>query len=230
MNEEKTGFMDKPFYPILFMLVLSIVFVGVLSAFYRSTERDIAQYQRQTYQQQVLAQFADTLSILTGISKASITDPANISDNYNKYIKEMQLPSLPGKTLSQTYYEISTVSDNILGYCFDVTGSGLWGTMRGLLAVTPDYKTIINFAIYDQMETPGLGARVEESWFKGQFAGKPFITNQTITRFTLVPEAALSTQAEVNQITGASITSSSVLKIINAAAVELNKVFSLNAK
>jgi Na+-transporting NADH:ubiquinone oxidoreductase subunit C len=230
MSEQKTPFMETPFYPILFMLVITVVFVGVLSAYYRSTEKKIEQYKQQTYQLQILSLFADTLSTLTGIDKATFNDRTKVQDNYNKYIHEMELPIVAGKTIAKKYFKAQTVADNILGYCFDVTGSGLWGTMHGLLAVTPDYKKIINFTIYDQMETPGLGARVEETWFKGQFAGKPLITDNAITKFTLVPEGAVSTDIQVRQITGASITSSSVLKIIEAAAEQLNQTFELKAQ
>jgi Na+-transporting NADH:ubiquinone oxidoreductase subunit C len=87
-----------------------------------------------------------------------------------------------------------------------------------LLALTPDFKTIINFAIYDQMETPGLGARVEESWFRKQFGGKPFATKSTSSGFTLIPEGEVAGKTEVRQITGATITSSSVLRMLQSAA------------
>ncbi len=102
--------------------------------------------------------------------------------------------------------------------------------MRGLIAVTPDYQRIINFTIYDQMETPGLGARVEESWFKGQFSGKALITDGVATHFDLVPEEAVSNDLQVRQITGASITSVSVLKIIEAAASQIIQTFEPQAK
>ncbi len=230
MSKDKTAFQDTQYYPVIFMLLVTIIFVGILSLFYRSTEKGIEAYKKQTYQLQVMSLFADTLSNITGISKSSFTDLKEIRVNYPKYIKEMELPIVMGKTINKKYYAASTVQDNVIGYCFDVTGSGLWGTMHGLLAVTPDFKSIINFAIYDQMETPGLGARVEEPWFKSQFAGKPMISNNLITRFSLVPEEAAPSVNQVKQITGATITSSSVLKIITAAAGELNQVFELKAQ
>lgn len=230
MSNEKTAFQDTQYYPILFMLVVTIVFVGLLSVFYRSTEKGIEAYKKQTYQLQIMSMFADTLSNITGINKASLTDMNSIQMNYSKYIKEMELPIVMGKTIDKKYYAAFTIQDNIIGYCFDVTGSGLWGTMHGLLAVTPDFQTIINFAIYDQMETPGLGARVEEPWFKRQFAGKPLISDNVVTQFTLVPEEAQADTIQIKQITGASITSSSVLKILASASDELYKLFELKAQ
>ena len=230
MSKEKTSFTDSSVYPVFFMLIITVVFVGVLSVFYRSTEQKVAVYKQQTYQMQILSLFTDTLSVTTGIDKAKLLDMQNLSKNYKLYVSEKQLPKVTGIAVNPKYYVVSSSSNKVLGYCFDVTGSGLWGTMHGLMAVTPDFSKIINFVIYDQMETPGLGARVEEPWFKAQFAGKPLISGNAITSFTLVPEEAQPTSTQIKQITGASITSSSVLKIIQASALELSNDFGLKAK
>jgi Na+-transporting NADH:ubiquinone oxidoreductase subunit C len=230
MSKDKVSFLDSNLYPILFMLVVTIIFVGVLSIFYRSTEKGIEIQKQQTFRMQILSLFADTLAVTTGIDKAKLQDINNLNDNYKKYIIEKKLSTASGVAVNPAYYEASAGNGVILGYCFNVTGSGLWGTMRGLLAVTPDFKKIINFIIYDQMETPGLGARVEEPWFKSQFAGKSLITNAAITTFSLIPEGATPQATQIKQITGATITSSSVLKIIQASALELTKDFNLKAK
>jgi len=230
MSEEKKSFLDSQFYPILFMVIITIVFVGILSAFYRTSEKGIEQYKQQTYRLQILSLFADTLSVVTGIDKSILTNPDSIKQNFDKYIQELELKANKSKTIGTKYFAAYTMQDNVLGYCFDISGSGLWGTMHGLLAVTTDLAEIINFVIYDQMETPGLGARVEEDWFKNQFAGKPLITDSTVVNFTLVQEQADASKAEVRQITGATITSSSVLKIIRAAAQELKDLSALKVQ
>jgi Na+-transporting NADH:ubiquinone oxidoreductase subunit C len=221
MSAERKPFAETQIYPILFMLAVTIIFVGVLSVFYRSTEKSIDARKEQTHKLNILSMFADTLSILTGTERAAFVDPASADANFTKYIRVMEFPVSTGTTISSQYYRAQTVEDNILGFCFEVTGSGLWGTMRGLLAVTPDYQRIINFMIYDQMETPGLGSRVEENWFRQQFSGKPLFTDNTPANFALVPEEADANALQVRQITGASITSTSVLKIIKAAAEQL---------
>jgi len=230
MSKEKTGFLDSNIYPVLFMLIITIVFVGVLSILYRSTEKGIETYKKQTYQMQILTLFADTLSATTGTDKAALADLTKLNDNFKQFITEKQLPKATGAAVNRKYYVATSDKGIALGYCFDVTGSGLWGTMRGLIAVTPDFNKIINFIIYDQMETPGLGARVEEPWFKAQFAGKTLINAKTISDFILVPEEAQPADLQIKQITGATITSSSVLKIIKAAALELSNDFDLKAK
>ncbi|MFO7660908.1 MAG: FMN-binding protein [Candidatus Cloacimonadaceae bacterium] len=221
MSEAGSGILENKFYPIIFMLVLTVVFVGILSAFFRTSEFGIEEFKQQTYRLQILSLFADTLNVLTGIEKSELTNPELVQENFDKYIQELKLPSDKLKTISSKYYSASTMQDNILGYCYDISGSGLWGTMRGLIAVTPDFSRIINFAIYDQMETPGLGSRVTEEWFKTQFAGKPLIADSTVADFALVQEEAESSEYEIKQVTGATITSAAVLKIITSAANEL---------
>lgn len=230
MSNPKRSFLDSNIYPVLFMLLVTVIFVGVLSVFYRSTEKGIEIQKQQTYQMQILTLFADKLATETGIDKTQFTDINKLKENYKQYVVEKQIAMPSGMAVKPLYFVASDSKGHELGYCFDVTGSGLWGTMRGLLAVTPDFGQIINFTIYDQMETPGLGARIEEPWFKAQFAGKPLINSNVISSYSLIPEEAQPTDTQIRQITGATITSSSVLKIIQAAARELSKDFDLKVR
>ena len=60
-----------------------------------------------------------------------------------------------------------------------------------------------------QNETPGLGARIEESWFKDQFIGKT-------PPFTLVDEGTQNKASnEIDGITGATYTSRYVRDMVN---------------
>lgn len=223
MSDEKKSFLDSNLYPILFMLVITIVFVGILSVLYRSTEKGISIYREQTYQLQILTLFADTLATRSNIKVEQLTDRKQLDKNYKLFITEKSITGSDNKTVTSKYFVAILPDGSIIGYCFDITGSGLWGTMKGLLAVTPDFGKIINYAIYDQMETPGLGGRVEESWFKKQFAGKPLLIGGKTAEYVLVPENAPITAIQVKQITGSTITSASVLKMLKAAFEVLSK-------
>jgi len=223
MNAEQKGFQDKQYYPIVFMLLITVFFVGILSVFYRSTEKAVAAYQKQMYQKQILSLFADTLSTLTGYASETFIDKSKVDSNFEKYVSVMEQSTPFSKAVAAQYYAVRDADDNLIGYCFDVTGSGLWGTMKGLLAVTMDFKKVVNFAIYSQMETPGLGSRVEEDWFKHQFAGKPFQSEADDIVFSLVLEDALAETHQIKQITGATITSSSVLKMLRVVAQDFRQ-------
>jgi electron transport complex protein RnfG len=60
--------------------------------------------------------------------------------------------------------------DSIAGYTFLASGNGYSGAISMLVGINPDY-TIKDVAILSQTETPGLGSRITEKEFTGQFAG-----------------------------------------------------------
>ena len=45
------------------------------------------------------------------------------------------------------------------------SGSGLWGTITGVLALDAGLERIVGLDIISHNETPGLGGRIDEDWF-----------------------------------------------------------------
>lgn len=199
-------FSDTTIYPVLFMLLITVFFVGVLSVFYRSSMDKIAANQQSEYEQLIVELLSETLSDSTGIDQYVLE--RNRKQTYNKYVQE-----LPGYTRRAFQ---AVVNGKAIAYLFDIKGKGLWGSMSALLATDTSFKQILNFAVYDQMETPGLGSRITESFFKNQFKGKNAIVDGKPMIHNLVPEgqADLATN-QIRQVTGATITSNSVLKMLN---------------
>jgi len=80
------------------------------------------------------------------------------------------------------------------------------------ICVGPDLETIKGIDVLDHTETPGLGGRMTEEEFKGQFVGKKLKPKLSLVRGreTVGPN-------EVHAITGASYTSEGIEKIINEA-------------
>jgi Na+-transporting NADH:ubiquinone oxidoreductase subunit C len=215
------SFKDSMLYPVLFMLVVSIVFVGLLAVMYRSSEAKIQAYKKDSYQKMVLGLFAEKLSEVLS------TKPYYLINDYpgtfNSYIKETTLSGLDRRVF------VATVDSTVLGYCIDIGGKGLWGTMRALVAMSPDFKTMQGLAIYEQMETPGLGARIGEDWFLSQFNHIPIIKTDGkpgdyVSDFEFIPEGqTASNPKQIRQITGATITSSSVIRMLKD---EINLAYS----
>jgi Na+-transporting NADH:ubiquinone oxidoreductase subunit C len=58
------------------------------------------------------------------------------------------------------------------GAAFALKGPGFWGPISMILGVDIKSMTIRGIEIVEQNETPGLGARIEEAEFRGQFRGK----------------------------------------------------------
>lgn len=67
------------------------------------------------------------------------------------------------------YYEIYTGSD-IAGFAFTVKGKGYSGDINMLAGIDINYN-IKSISILSNTETPGLGTRIEEDDFTGQFKG-----------------------------------------------------------
>lgn len=86
-------------------------------------------------------------------------------------------------------------------YALPIEGPGLWGSISGYIALSEDLKTILGITFTDQNETPGLGGRIDEPQFRDQFRGLNF--------------EPLRYSEELSAITGATQTSSSVLRMIN---------------
>ncbi len=71
-----------------------------------------------------------------------------------------------------TSVHMATAEDGVvLGYAVAVDTPGYGGTIRLLVGVGPDLTTIMGLAVVENIETPGLGARIEEEWFRRQFEG-----------------------------------------------------------
>ncbi len=203
----ENGFRDKPVYPVLFVLLLSVIFVGILALMFRSNEPRIERQSREAYEKTVLALCADSLASLSGQSAAQIM--AAYPASYAKYLgKEDGLarPAFAAK-----------IDGKLIAYVFDITGKGLWGTMRALVATTPDQQTLLGINVYEQVETPGLGGRIEEEWFTSQFKHKRVLDANGAVKLELVPEGQAEIgPAQIRQITGATITSKAVTDMLGS--------------
>ncbi len=97
--------------------------------------------------------------------------------------------------------------------------AGLWGAIRAAvgLAVDAQGSYLTGVAFLDHNETPGLGARIEEAWFREQLRGRR-------GALRLMPEGTRLERAaadnEIDAITGATVTSTAVRDLLNRALSE----------
>ena len=94
-----------------------------------------------------------------------------------------------------------------------IAGAGYQGAIQGMLAVHGDMNTIAGLAITDQVETPGLGGRIEEPAWQAQFPGTLIRDEAGNVRFNIMRGPATN-DFEVDGITGATRTSNAMAKII----------------
>lgn len=106
---------------------------------------------------------------------------------------------------------------DLLGYALELNGWGRYGPIRGVLGVAPASDRILGMRIYEQNETPGLGARIASAEWLSQFRDRPLPAGGDAA-FTISTTRA---GAHVIQgITGASKTMHALGKMINTVLTQ----------
>ena len=203
MPKKQIAFSETRYYPVFFMVVITVIFIGILATFYHLTAEKVQIYNEENLKKMILNSFDLPVE--------------NINLSYSKYISEKQINDL-------LYFQANK-DGRCLGNCFLISGSGLWGNINALVSVTPDFQKIIDFEIISQNETPGLGGRIIEDWFKNQFKDKRIIVEKSIVLFDLIPEEDPKNKDQINQITGATFSSKAVVNMLRKELKRIAEVF-----
>lgn len=118
-----------------------------------------------------------------------------------------------------TYYRCVNDSDTMVGYALPAQGNGYQGVIKLMIGLSPDLKRITGLVVLEQVETPGLGGRIGEEQFQEQF--QDVVTEPAVE---YVKNEAPDDPYEIQAITGATISSRSVVTIVNRAVDQFEKV------
>jgi len=120
-----------------------------------------------------------------------------------------------GRKKNYTVYEAKDSTGRTIGWVTKAAGQGYADRIELLLGLDARSPTISGLFILDQKETPGLGNKIVDPRWRDQFIGKPVDS----------PLAAVkgnsSARHEIDAITGATISSRSVVDIVNATIRDL---------
>lgn len=180
-------------YPIIFMALVTAIFITVLAGLNYVTADTIAFNQQNQLRQKILYIF----DILPegGMEK-------DIERVFNESVIEKEWGDLKGYALVEGGQEI--------GYAVPINGAGLWGSITGYVGLNKDYTEIIGIEFVTQSETPGLGGRISENSYKDQYRGID-ISGKTDNFIISSPQP----DSNVDAIAGATQTSAAVVKIVN---------------
>jgi Na+-transporting NADH:ubiquinone oxidoreductase subunit C len=186
-------------YPVLFMLILTAAYTFVLAFINESTIEIIEAQEELRLQKSILYVF----DIPFEDEQSAV----------NKLFEE-RLETVESEDM--TYY-IFKNEGSIDGYAFPLVGNGLWGSISGYVAISPDFETLLGIDFVAHSETPGLGGRIDEEWYKEQFrtldaSGDPPVVYRP------------ASGGNIDAITGATLTSTSVSAIVNNFMTEI-KIF-----
>ena len=118
-----------------------------------------------------------------------------------------------------TYFDCKDASGRTVGIALPAKGNGYQGVIRLMVGLTPDLEKITGIAVLEQVETPGLGGRISEKGFQDQFKG--IITDPAVG---WVKNQKPDKETDIQAITGATISSRSVVAIINRSIEEIKQV------
>lgn len=175
--------------PVLFMLVLTILYTFVLAYINESTSEIINEQEELRIKR----------SVLYVLGQPSTGTDEVVTELFNEKV-EVKVDG------DQTTY-IYTENDVLSGYAFEFQGNALWGSLTGYIGVSPDITTVLGIDFVAHSETPGLGGRIDEPWFKEQFRGIPIADTTVVYK--------PNENAVLDAITGATLTSDAVRNTVN---------------
>lgn len=181
-------------YTLVFMVVVTAVLVFALAFAYEGFKPAIHKNQQLQEQRAVLY----ALDLDKGLSDEQVQQT---------YQQKVQSQALGTIEEVGGYPMLAHVEDGqAVAYAVPYEGSALWGALRGYLGVTADLSKTTGLVFTYQNETPGLGGRIDETWYKEQFRNLPIAKGQSLT-YT----------GGLDAVTGATQTSQAVLRTVNKA-------------
>lgn len=187
-------------YPIIFMAILTIIFTFILS-FLNYKTADVIAFNEETDLRKTILYVFDI--------EAKSQDPKDIESAFMENVEEVKGDSGERMFLLKD-------GDNIIGYAFPVGGTALWGSVEAYAAVSEDYSTLLGVDFVSHSETPGLGGRISENWYKDQFKGID-LTQADGDKLLIYRPAA---GGNIDAIAGATQTSNSVADFLNKDIID----------
>ncbi|MCK9526274.1 MAG: FMN-binding protein [Limnochordia bacterium] len=181
---------DSYLYTIVFTFVLTAVFAAMLAI-------------TQAYYLPAITENEANVERMAILKVLGITPGADL-------VREFGERLVPASAGDLTVYAFHDANGDLVGYAYPLDGQGLWGAIRGFIGVSATFDRLLGMEFIEQNETPGLGGRIGEAWYKEQFAGVP-----------LVPGEAIVYGDGLDAITGATSSSNAVLTILNNTVSDL---------
>lgn len=116
-------------------------------------------------------------------------------------------------------YEGMDEKGNVVGYAFKAKGFGYQGEIEIIAAIDVEFKELKGMEVLESTETPGLGAEIANKPFKKQFRGLSVLPKIMFTK------DRIAQKNEIQAITGATISTSAVVEILNKEIARIRVVF-----
>lgn len=112
--------------------------------------------------------------------------------------------------------------NNSVGIAFKAKGNGFSPDLTVMVGMNPNFTSLTGIEILEQTETPGLGNKIEDSWFKNQFIG--LIMDDRKPEVVKNVKPADPTRG-IQAISGATISSKAVVDIISGQVERVRELY-----
>ena len=111
------------------------------------------------------------------------------------------------------FFIVRDQNNNIDKLILPIRGYGLWGTLFGYVAIEEDFNTVAGLEFYENKETPGLGAEVDNPRWKALWPGKKIYKDDKVVLSVIkgkVQTGDVNSNYKVDGLSGATLTSRGV--------------------
>ncbi len=176
---------NTPFNMILVLTLTAVVVGGMLAGFYKLVEPKIEENRLREERRAVF-------SVLSGVADYRVIERRIDKKDVVKIFR-----GVDGE-------------GRLVGYAFIAEGPGFQGIIKMMVGLNVDMKTLSGLKVLEQVETPGLGNKIMEEWFEGQFRGLSIEP-----KIEYIKNRKPEEPNQIQSITGATITTKAVADIIN---------------
>ena len=130
---------------------------------------------------------------------------------------DQDLGGIKTRSKYSTVYKVME-SGSVKMLILPINGKGLWSTLYGFIALSPDLQTIKGLGFYEHGETPGLGGEVDNPAWKAQWSGKSAFSDDLEPMIQVIKGSVNPSdpqkQYKVDGLSGATITSNGVTGLV----------------
>ncbi|MDH5324779.1 MAG: FMN-binding protein [Gammaproteobacteria bacterium] len=197
---------QTPGIMFLTLTLMGLICAALLAVVYMSSAPTIEKNQQQLLQQSIQELFPHSTRF-----RALQMDASG------------KLTLLEKRITQAHFYEVLDRHDILLGYSVRASGMGYQDNIALLYAYRPQTQIISGYEILSSRETPGLGTKIEtDQHFKAQFDALPvpLTDNRQQLRkiITLAKKGKKPTSGELDSITGATISSRSLIQTVSKSS------------
>jgi RnfABCDGE-type electron transport complex G subunit len=130
------------------------------------------------------------------------------ANDFQIEIEDVNIPGERGKITKTDIYRARDAEGKTAGFAFVGVGSGFADKIKLVIAIDSKCEKLLGFDVLSSNETPGFGDKIKEKGFRNQFKGI------AVGNLELI-KAGKTKDIEIVAISGATVSSESVVKIFN---------------